>query len=209
MARACYKRNSFFVPEEAEWQLHVQLLSGREAEVVAWALMTLRELRDEIADALGVPARAQALLEGVRELNVKESASLAEAGLADGCCLTVVCHCSLCGRWRLSGLTGFRNIVVEIQPGERNRLQVRMTLERFVHHGLPQKVQLEATCDDDVRLDVTFVGSDASNGLVAPGATLSLNGVLSRSCQAIVGHSIESVHSLRTAVILKRLQAVG
>jgi len=200
------KRNSFFIPEEAEWQLTAQLLSGREAEVVGSAFMTLRELRDEIADVLGVPARAQALLEGVRELKEKESASLTEAGLANGCLLTVVCHCSLCGRWRLSGLTGFRNIVIEIAPLDHNQLKVVMTLERYVGLGPPRCTQLQATCEDDVRLDVLFVGSDSSRGLVEPGTTLSLSGVLSRSCQAIVGHSLESTHSLRTSIIMKRLQ---
>lgn len=205
MFRTCSKRNSFFIPEEAEWQLKAQLMSGKEAEVVGSAFMTLRELRDEIADALGVPARAQALLQGVHELKEEESTSLTEAGLANGCCLTVVCHCSLCGRWRLSGLTGFRNIVIQITPGARNQLQVCMMLERFAGLGPPQYTQLEATCDDDIRLDVTFVGSDSSRGLVEPDATLSLCGALSRSCQAIVGHSIEATHSLCTAIILKRL----
>jgi hypothetical protein len=208
MLRVCSKHNSFFVPEEAEWLLTAQLLSGKAVEVVVSAFMTLRELQDEIADALGVPARAQALLEGFRALHVSDSASLVDAGLANGCLLTVVCQCSLCGMWRLSGLTGFRNILIEIRPreGESGTLAVCMKLERLGPAGIPEIIQLEAACDDDVRLDVNFVGSASSTGFVDAGATLSLSGVLSRSCQAVVGNVVESAQSLRSAVILKRLQ---
>mmetsp|Transcript_3602 Transcript_3602/g.5515 ORF Transcript_3602/g.5515 Transcript_3602/m.5515 type:complete len:210 (-) Transcript_3602:186-815(-) len=206
MLRVGSKRNSFFVPEESEWQLTAQMLSGREAQVLASAVMTLRELRDEIADALGVPAKAQSLMDGLRQLRLSESASLLEAGLANGSLLTVVCHCTLCGRWRLSGLTGFRNVLVEIHPFGHNMLKICLTLERFVNPGASQQIQLVAICEDDVRLDVEFFGSDFSKGFVDPGATLALSGVLSRSCQAIVGHTIESTHRLRSAVILKRCQ---